>query len=244
MAHRKERRKRKRAADEIRHHICLSGPGAAEAADEFIVELLQDAAQMTLSQARGTATCAGAPFVGLHVAGWRKGEDIGRTTRTTTSDRRGTGARAPRPATRAQLGRRRRSLSNKSTASTSREAPCRACAAGPSTGPGPPPLALRDLLALAIRHGEGAAQPAARLAAELGPARRVADARVEGKPDGKAAREFQKDGADRVHVDGRRRRRPQSLWMCNALRRAVLGRRPCGRRPVSCAGRPPRQRAD
>ena len=99
------------------------------------------------------------------------------------------------------------------------------------------PLALRDLPALAIRHGEGAAQPAPRLAAELGPARRVADARVEGKPDGKAAREFQKHGADRVDVDGRRRRRPQSLWMCNALRRAVLGRRRtalCGRRPVSC----------
>ena len=98
-------------------------------------------------------------------------------------------------------------------------------------------LALRDLPALAVRHGEGAAQPASRLAAELGSARRVADARVERKPDGKAAREFQEDGTDRVDVDGRRRRRPQSLWMCNALRRAVLGRRRtalCGRRPVSC----------
>ena len=98
-------------------------------------------------------------------------------------------------------------------------------------------LPLRDLLALAIRHGERTAQPASRLAPVRRPARRVADPRVEGKPDGKAAREFQKDGADRIHVDGRRRRRPQSLWMCNALRRAVLGRRRtalCGRRPVSC----------
>ena len=98
------------------------------------------------------------------------------------------------------------------------------------------PLALRDFLALAIRHGQSPPQPASRLAAELGPARRVADARVEGKPDGKAAREFQKDGADRIHVDGRRRRRPQSLWMCNALRRAILRRRRAalrGRRPVS-----------
>ena len=98
------------------------------------------------------------------------------------------------------------------------------------------PLALRDLPALAVRHGERAAQPASRLAAEMGPARRIADARVEGKPNRKAAREFQKHGADRVDVDGRRRRRPQSLWMCNALRRAVLGRRRAalrGRRSVS-----------
>ena len=43
--------KRQRAVDEIRHHIHLAG--AAEAADEFIVELLQDGpAQMTPSQAR------------------------------------------------------------------------------------------------------------------------------------------------------------------------------------------------
>ena len=37
--------------DEIRHHIHLAG--AAEAADEYILELLQDGpAQMTLTQAR------------------------------------------------------------------------------------------------------------------------------------------------------------------------------------------------
>ena len=43
--------KRQRAADEIRHHIYMGG--AAEAADEYILELLQDGpAQMTLSQAK------------------------------------------------------------------------------------------------------------------------------------------------------------------------------------------------
>ena len=53
MAHRKEREKRQRVADEIRNHIILSGSQAAEAADEFIVELLQEGpAQMTLSQAK------------------------------------------------------------------------------------------------------------------------------------------------------------------------------------------------
>ena len=53
MAHRKEREKRQRAADEIRNHIILSGSQAAEAADEFIVELLQEGpAQMTPIQAR------------------------------------------------------------------------------------------------------------------------------------------------------------------------------------------------
>ena len=42
---------RKRAVEEIRHHIHLAG--AAEAADEYILELLQDGpAQMTLSQAK------------------------------------------------------------------------------------------------------------------------------------------------------------------------------------------------
>ena len=47
----KEREKRKRAVDEIRHHIHKAG--AAESADEFMVELLQDGpAQMTPSQAR------------------------------------------------------------------------------------------------------------------------------------------------------------------------------------------------
>ena len=53
MAHRKERETRQKAAEEIRNHIVLSGSRAAESADEFIVELLQDGpAQMTLSQAR------------------------------------------------------------------------------------------------------------------------------------------------------------------------------------------------
>ena len=53
MAHREEREKRQRAADEIRNHIILSGSRAAESADEFIVELLQDGpAQMTPVQAR------------------------------------------------------------------------------------------------------------------------------------------------------------------------------------------------
>ena len=43
--------KRRRAADELRHHIHKAG--AAEAADEYILELLQDGpAQMTPSQAR------------------------------------------------------------------------------------------------------------------------------------------------------------------------------------------------
>jgi hypothetical protein len=43
--------KRKRAVDEIRHHIHKAG--AAEAADDFIIELLQDGpAQMTPKQAR------------------------------------------------------------------------------------------------------------------------------------------------------------------------------------------------
>ena len=43
--------KRKRAVDKIRHHIHKAG--AAEAADEYILELLQDGpAQMTLSQAK------------------------------------------------------------------------------------------------------------------------------------------------------------------------------------------------
>ena len=45
------RAKRKRAMDEIRHHIHLAG--AAEAADEYILELLQDGpAKMTPKQAR------------------------------------------------------------------------------------------------------------------------------------------------------------------------------------------------
>ena len=53
MARKKARGKRQRAADEIRNHIILSGSRAAEEADEFIVELLQDGpAQMTPSQAR------------------------------------------------------------------------------------------------------------------------------------------------------------------------------------------------
>ena len=53
MAHRKEREKRQKAADEIRNHIILSGSRGAEEADEYILELLQDGpAQMTLSQAK------------------------------------------------------------------------------------------------------------------------------------------------------------------------------------------------
>ena len=53
MAHREEREKRQRAADEIRRHLLTSPLAYSEAADEFIVELLQDGpAQMTPSQAR------------------------------------------------------------------------------------------------------------------------------------------------------------------------------------------------
>ena len=51
LARRKASAKRQKAADKIRHHIHKAG--AAESADEFIVELLQDGpAQMTLTQAR------------------------------------------------------------------------------------------------------------------------------------------------------------------------------------------------
>jgi len=53
IARKKARSKRQKAADEIRNHIILSGSRAAESADEFIVELLQDGpAQMTPIQAR------------------------------------------------------------------------------------------------------------------------------------------------------------------------------------------------
>ena len=53
MAHRKEREKRQRAADEIRRHLLTSPLAYSEAADEFIVELLQDGpAQMTPAQAK------------------------------------------------------------------------------------------------------------------------------------------------------------------------------------------------
>jgi hypothetical protein len=53
MARKKARGKRQRAADEIRRHLLTSPLAYSEAADEFLVELLQDGpAQMTPAQAK------------------------------------------------------------------------------------------------------------------------------------------------------------------------------------------------